>query len=263
MLYRIGKDLVNWIRSPKLWVGLTISLTGFLIQFVNLFKLVRNSEFGVNIFETYALGCTNTWAMTISFSGLIFSLSDIPYLSQFEMNAIYRSSKLYRIIEKFAYSIICSAIFSLLQFILTIIISFTISYTKNMWSFFSIAINDMVKAQLSPASAALLNLSMNFMYGAVLISILFFLSLLLDKGIALAAIFTFQAIQHFLMSRLPNFSYFCLFRNSILNYHGGISKELIVHLFIEFVIVCTAFVASIVIRNKISYDVRQEENTIL
>lgn len=263
MLYRIRKDLVNWIRSPKLWVGLTIGLTGFLIQFVNLLKLVRGSEYGVNIFETYTLGCTNTWAMTISVSGLIFSLSDMPYLSRFEINAVYRSSKLHRLIEKFAYSIICSAIFSLLQFILTIIISFAISYTENVWSFFSIAVSDTVKDQLSPASAAFLSLFLNFMYGSMLIGILFLLSLLLDKGIALAAIFTFQAIQHFLMARLPNFSYFCLFRNSILNYHGGISKELIVHLFIEFITVCAAFAASITTRNKISYDVRQEENTIL
>lgn len=263
MLYRIRKDLLNWMRTPKLWVGLTIGLSGFLVQFVNLLKLVRNSEFGVNIFEIYAIGCNNTWAMTISVSGLIFSLSDIPYLSQFEMNAIYRSSKLHRLTEKFVYSIICSAIYFLLQFVLTIIISLAISYTDNVWSFFSIAVNDTVKEQLSPASAALVGLLMNFMYGTVLIGILFFLSLLLDKAIALAAIFTFQAIQHFLMLRLRSFSYFCLFRNSILNYHGGISKELVVNLFIEFVTVCATYVASIAIRNKISYNVRQEENTIL
>ena len=263
MLYRIRKDLVNWMCTPKLWVGLTIGLAGFLVQFVNLLKLVRDSEFGANIFETYTLGCTNTWAMTISVSGLIFSLSDMPYLSQFEMNAIYRSSKLHRIIEKFVYSIICSAIFFILQFVLTIIISFAISYTENVWSFFSLAVNDSVKSKLSPASAAFFGLFLNFMYGSVIISILFFLSLFLDKGIALAAIFTFQAIQHFLMIRLNRFSYFCLFRNSILNYHGGISKELIENLFIEFVTVCAAFGASIAIRNKISFDVRQGENTIL
>lgn len=263
MLYRIGKDLANWIRSPKLLVGLIIGLSGFGVQYVNLLKLVRGTEYRVNLFETYAIGCTNSWAMTISVAGLIFALSDIPYLSPFEMSAIYRSNKRRRIIEKFAYSAVCTMIFCILQFIVTVIISIAISYTDNVWSFFSFAMSGVVKDSFSPVSAALLSLFMSFMYGLMMISILFFLSLLLDKGIAFAAIFTFQAIQHFLMARLPSFSYFCLFRNSILNYHGAIRKELIVHLLIEFIVICIALIASIAMRHKISYDVRQEENTIL
>ena len=99
MLYRIRKDLANQIRSPKLWVGLLIGLAGYFVQFANLLKSTRGSEYGVNLFETYALGSTNSWAMTASAAGLIFALSDMPYLSLFEMNAIYRSGKRRRITE--------------------------------------------------------------------------------------------------------------------------------------------------------------------
>ncbi len=263
MLYRIEKDLVNWICAPKLWTGLTIGLVGFLIQFVNLLKLVYDFGTGVNIFETYALGCTNSWTMTISVAGLIFSLSDMPYLSSFEMNAIYRSNKRHYILEKFTYSVICTAIFYIFQFVLTIIISFAISYTENVWSLFSFAISDEVKGNISPAIAALFSLFLNFMYGLMLIGILFLLSLLFDKGIAVAVIFTFQAIQHFLMMRSPSFSLFCVFRNSILNYHGGFNKEIIVHLFLEIAIIFITIITAISIKNRISYDVRQEDNIIL
>lgn len=263
MLYRIRKDLANQIRSPKLWVGLLIGLAGYFVQFANLLKLVRGSDYGVNIFETYALGSTNSWAMTVSAAGLVFALSDMPYLSLFEMNAIYRSSKRRRITEKFLFSAVCTAVYFVLQFAITVIITLPISFTENAWSFFSFAISGAAKSSFSPAAAALFSLFLNFMYGLMLISILFFLSLLLDKGIAFAVILTFQAIQHFLMVRLPQFSYFCLFRNSILNYHGQISKELIVHLLIEFAVICAALAASVAIRNKISYDVRQEENNLL
>ncbi len=263
MLYRIGKDLLNWIRSPKLWVGLIIGLAGFSVQFVNLLKSVRESGYGVNIFETYTFGCTNSWVMTITIAGLVFALSDIPYISSFEMNAIYRSEKLKRIIEKFAYSALCTAIYYILQFVLTIIMSFAISYTENVWSFFSYAIKGPIINSFSPYSAALLSLFLNIMYGLTLISILYMLSLLLDKSIAFAVIFTFQAIQHFLMTRLQTFNYFCLFRNSILNYYGELGEELQVHLLIEFAVICITLIASIAVRHIISYDVRQEENTIL
>ena len=255
MLYRIGKELFNWFRTPRLWTGVAIGLSGFLLQFINLLKVVCGNELGVNIFETYAIGCTSSWTMTISVAGLFFSLSDIPYLSSFEMNAIYRSNRRRFILEKITYTVICTTFYYMLQFALTIVISISISYTENEWGLLSFAINDGVKDSFSPATAALFSLLLNFMYGLMLVSILFFLSILFDKGLAFAMICSFQAIQHFLMMRSPSFSYFCIFRNSILNYYSEFGKQIIVHILIEIAIIFIAMVSSVSVRNKISFDV--------
>ncbi len=254
MLYRIGKDLINWICTPKLWTGIVIGLSGFLLQFINLLKLISGNELGVNIFEIYAIGCTNSWIITINVAGLLFSLSDIPYLSAFEMNAMYRTNRRRYVLEKFTYTVICTAFYYILQFALTIVIAISISYTENEWSIFSFALSDQVKNSFLPVTAALFSLLLNYMYGLMLISILFFLSILFDKGIAFAMIFSFQAIQHFLMMRSPSFSYFCVFRNSILNYYGEFNKEIIVHTLIEIVVIFIALVISVSARNKISFD---------
>lgn len=263
MLYRIKKDVANYLCSSKLWVGLVIGLAGYFYVFANILRSIRGSEYGINVFETYAIGSSNSWAMTVSVAGLIFALSDMPYLSTFEMNAIYRSSKQRHITEKFLYTVICTVIFFTLQFTATIFISLAFSYTDNVWSFLSSAVSSELKSNLSPASAAFVGFLLNFMYGIMLAAVLFFLSLLMDKGAAYTIIFTFQAIQDFLLARLYKFSYFCLFRNSILDYYGCIKNELIVNIVIEFSVICVSLIASVAVRNKISYDVRQGENNIL
>lgn len=263
MLYRLRKDLANYLRSAKLWTGLIIGLAGYFYVFANLLKVSRSSNYEINIFETYVSGSSNSWVMTVTIAGLVFALSDMPYLSPFEMNAIYRSSKQKRITEKFLFTVICTFIFYILQLIITIIMSAAFSYTENIWSFFSTVISEQLRSNFSPASAAIFGLLLNLMYGLMAASILFTLSLILDKGAAYAVIFTFQAVQDFLLARLRNFHYYCLFRNSILEYHGKLGKELILNLTIEFIVICFALIASLMVKDKISYDVRQGENNLL
>ncbi len=256
MIYRLRKDLANHLRSPKLWVGLLIGLAGFLTEISDLYKAVRGSENGVYIFEPYAFGSANSWTITVSTAGLVFSLSDMPYLTPFEMNAIYRSTKLKRILEKFLFSAVCTALFFFLQFVLTALITLPICYTDNVWSFFSSTIGNGSKSAFTPAAAALLSLLLNFAYGLMMIGVLFFLSLFLEKGAAYTIVFAFQAIQHFLLARMRSFSYFCVFRNSILEYYNGFDKRIIINLGIEFTVICAALAGSILIRNKIAFDVK-------
>lgn len=256
MIYRLRKDLANFLRSPKLWVGLLIGLAGFLTEISNLYKAARGTENGVYIFEPYAFGSANSWTITVSMAGLVFALSDMPYLTPFELNAIYRSTKLKRILEKFLFSAVCAVLFFSLQFVLTAAITLPICYTDNVWSFFSSTVSDGIKSAFTPAAAALISLLLNFAYGLMMIGILFFLSLFLEKGISYAIVFVFQAIQHFLLVRVRFFSYFCVFRNSILEYYNGFDKRVIVNLCIEFAVICAALIGSILIRNKISYDVK-------
>lgn len=255
MIYRLRKDLINFLCSPKLLVGLFIGLVGFLVQISNLYKAVHVSGYGVNIFETYVLGSSNSWTITISVAGLVFALSDMPYLSSFELNAVYRTEKIRRIFEKFLFNNICAAIYFALQFILTAVISLPIGYSKNVWSIFSDSISSGIKNSFTPFSASLMNLLLIFVYGLMIIGTLFFLSLIIKKGVAISIVFVFQAIQQFLMTRVLSFCWFCIFRNSILNYFNGLDYRLFINLGIEFTVVLTTLIGSVLIRNKISYDV--------
>lgn len=259
MIYRFKKELVNFLRSPKLWTGLLIGIVGFLVQISNFYKAVHVSGYGVNIYETYVLGTANSWTNTISVAGLVFALSDMPYLSPFELSAVYRTEKLKRLFEKFLFNSICAAIYFAFQFIITVAITMPIGYAKNVWSACSSSINGSIKAAFSPMSASFISLMLIFTYGLMIISALFFLSLFIRKGVAISIIFVFQAIQHFMMTRELNFCWFCFFRNSILNYFDGLDFRIIANLSIELLVVFMTLIGVILIRNKISYDVNTED----
>lgn len=229
MIYRIHKSIVNWLISPKFLIGIFIGCVGYLIYLNDWINLYKSFDLPCNIFEPYIYSVTDKWAVNVSIAGLLFAISDIPYINAKETYCIYRTSRYLWILEKIILVSISVLIYcfgiALIMFILTI----PFSYFENQWSNLMLTLankpigkmffnNSYITSTFSPATCFLICWLLNFMYLLMLSFIAFGASLFKGKAVAFSITLIFQAIQYYLTISIGNANFFTCFKNTLLLY---------------------------------------------
>ena len=265
MSYRIRKSIISWILSTKFIIGIFIGLVGYLIYLNDWINLFRSSNLPCNIFEPYIYSATDKWAVNASIGGLLFAISDIPFIDSKEGYCIYRTTKLVWLVEKIYFLCVSVLIYCFGISLIMIAFSAPLSYITNQWSdlmsilagspigkmYFN---NTYIISNLTPLECFGICCLLNFLYMLMLSFIAFGMSFFKGKAVAFSVVLFFQALQYYLTIILRKTYFFSCFKNTLVVYCTQyISKDILQAVIFDLIIIISMIFLLMINKNKVEY----------